>query len=358
VALDWLGGLHFLDARSGKRVEDFPGNVRVEGASWVDVDPSGERVVTLDLSGRVKLWSPRKQASPVEVAKITPSESMGMGSWSFGAFLRFSPPGDRIAVGVHGGQVLLLDAKGAPVAEALEILAENERLGGIWFDAPLAWSGNGTRLGALTTDGPVLFDASSAERVNVMFDTNGIQLRSIALDGRGERLAVGGAALTFGSFSTADGSRTWWGRLDCAGSEIAGFGLEESLSVAGLAFSPDGEHLACSTAESSHAAIVNASTGKKAWLGGFHGGRMGEPRELLWSPNSHRLYHTFANGGMPLVRTDREVSETGKTVYAELSGERTCLPEPGFEGLGVTTDGKLVIGIDVDSAEVRWRVKL
>jgi len=344
--------------QGGERVEDVPTDVRIEGASGIDVDPKGERVVILDLTGRVYLWKPREQAAPVEVAKIAPSESMGKGYSRFGASLRFSPSGERIAVGVHGGQVLLLDGNGAPIGGAPEILAEDERLGGIWFDAPLAWSGDGRRLAALTTDGPVLFDASSAERVDVTFDTGGIELRSIALDATGERLAVGGAALTFGSFSTSDGSRTWWGPLNCDGSLIADFGLEERLSVAGLAFSPDGRHLACSTAEHSHAAIVAASTGERVWLGEFHGGRMGEPRELLWSPSSRRLYHTFACGGMPLVRTVCDVNEAGGTTYAELRGERTCLPEPGFEGLGVSTDGELVLGIDLDSGEERWRVKL
>jgi WD40 repeat protein len=357
VVLDQSGGLHVLDSRSGNREDSSLGNIRVEEANWIDVDPTGERVVTLDRSGRVLLWHPHERADPVEVGKITPSKSMGMAAWPFGAFLQFSPTGERIAVGVHGGQTLLFDGEGTPIHDSPEILAEGERLGGSWFDAPLAWSGDGRWLASLTTDGPVLFDASVGKRVDLSFDTGGVQLRSIALDVSGEHLAVGGEMLMLGSFSTADGSRTWWGPLSCEGSEIAMFGTEH-LSVAGLAFSPDGEHLACSTAASSHAAIVAASTGKTEWTGAFHGGRMGEPRTLLWSPNSHRLYHTYANGGMPLFRTECEGNEAGTTTYAELPGESVCLPEQGFDGIGVTTDREFVIGIHLDSGEERWRVRL
>src|SRR5690606_19560098 len=67
--------------------------------------------------------------------------------------------------------------------------------------------------------------------------------------------------------------------------------------VAGAAFSPDGRILALSTCRNSHVFLFDVETGERVWMSEFLGAHFSEPLELAWSPDSSRIWYTFACGG-------------------------------------------------------------
>ncbi|MEM6674939.1 MAG: WD40 repeat domain-containing protein [Planctomycetota bacterium] len=344
------GTLRMVQARTGGPCADRPEPLPHAGAWAVDVAPGGDVVAILDRDGDVHLWRWRGDDGVKQVAHVDASESgAGERGHRFGAFLAFSSTGQRLAVGVAEGGAVLLDLEGNELASV-------ESLGGTWFDAPLAWSRNGARLAALTSDGPVVMNARNGQRLDATYAFEIESPRSIALDAKGERVSVGGCPVRVQTFDAASGELLWTGEID---GESMDFPLlpSEKVSVAGIAYSPDDRRLACTTAETSYGAVLDARTGDFLGVGQWHGGRMGEPRTITWVPGEDAFFHNYASGGMPLARL--EFARDGERwSVTEEAPERAATPDAGLEGIGVHAVGYDVRAFDLVSGQKLWRLEL
>ncbi|MEM1448062.1 MAG: PQQ-binding-like beta-propeller repeat protein [Planctomycetota bacterium] len=346
------GSVHILDAATGASHEGRRAPAKIPGAWVVAVEPEGNVVAILDRSGGVHLWSWREDEAP-EVAHRLAIEPR-TGEWAFGATLEFAPRGGRLLVGVAGEGASLLHRDGTPVRDDGRILRTGERLGGHFFEAPLAWSGDGTRFAALLNSGPAVFDAERGRRLGASFDVGETELRAIALDAKGQRLFVSGEAVTLIQFEVETGRRVWTSHLKPPDFGMHLFGVS-SIDVSSLALSPDERLLACATSSASHAALLDARDGRHLWLGGMHGGRMGEPRLLAWSRDGKRLFHTYASGGMALVEV--QINRLGGRFLGarEIVHERGAAPVFDERGLGVRITGGAVLAFDGDAGKVLWK---
>jgi len=304
--------------------------------------PDGRQVAASDTSGQIRLWSTAGSAGPLRVLEaagvMTASYSPG-GRW-LGAFSD-----------VDGFVVRLWDLQAPAWTEPLVLRSAASGLHGFAFDPGERWlatappaalwplgesyprslkkHGDWVYSVAFSVDGSTLLSASGDQTLRawpmspnhpggerVLLGTH-LQMPRLAVDPRGDRVAVSGARGRVFLVSLA-GEPT---------RELRGF--SEQAVVVPVAFSPDGRHLAAAAVAGAAAEKVvrvwDLEKGGVSVLGPFPGAGQGE-KGAIWGltfVDDDRLIACSANSGMLLLdRRDASRKQLSSRCWAAAVGWR------------------------------------
>ncbi len=281
-------------------------------------------------------------------------------AWSaFGATLEFSPSGDRLLVAVPKYDVVLTDTDGTIV----ETLTGDC---GIYLQRAYRWS---------PSDGSIVI--ARLNELEIRDGSTGKPLRSIPALGQIKSLAVH-PTRPIAATGHRDGRiRVWslddgallhsfdhvdpfWGSPPKDGEEgpLGGF-----PHIGWLAYSPDGQFLAYTTATSVHLGVIDTSNAERLSIGPFLGGASGVPATLQWSADSRSVWsRTLFNGRVALAR----IAATEQAAGAPWTIVHETFPSNGRLGAPTSANlapflkdrdgyrpGKLGI-LDLASGEIAW----
>lgn len=280
--------------------------------------------------------------------------------WStFGTTLEFSPSGDRLLVAVPKYDVVLTDTDGAIV----ETLTGDC---GIYLQRAYRWSPSDGRIVIARLDELEIRDGSTGKTLRSIPALG--QIKSLAVhptrpiaatghhDGRIRVWSLDDGAL-LRSFDHID---PFWGSPPNDGEEgpLGGF-----PHIGWLAYSPDGQFLAYTTAHSVHLGVIDTSNFERLSIGPFLGGAAGVPATLQWSADSRSVWsRTLFNGRVALARIAATEEAAGMpwTIAHETfpSNGRLWAPTaanlaPFLMGGNGSRRGKLGI-LDLASGEFAW----
>lgn len=351
ATLSARGNVSILDAKTGAVHEKFERSISVKSPSELAISPRGDLIAVLDTAARVHLvdWA---SDEPALVLDLMPEGEARGKRGRFADRVEFAPQGERLVASSRESGAVLFDRSGNELARC-------ERLGGAWFDAPWAWSGNGERLAILSADGVRLLEGSSGDLIDVEFELGSLSARAVDLDHGGERIAVGGKSHTLWLFDDR-GVELWRRVIKFPSDPFLDLNAAKK-SLARVEFSPNEQMIAVTTASSSAAAIVATEDGGQFAEGLFRGGRMGEPRGITWSEDSTRIYHAFISGALGVFSIEVERKE-GELVAApekpfEVEPGHASLPTRGWNGHGLQLTQRKLVLLDLRTGKSVWKRK-
>lgn len=320
---DAAGYLRSLNQQTGELISKSP---NLGSSVWeLTVDPEGQYAFALTWSGELHRW---KLTGNERVKKWRAlPEHLGDREfgWPFGALLEFAPQGKRLLVAGRRRGAALMDASGE------KIKTWDGSFGG-YFGVQMAWSFDGGICAGIR-DGRVLyFSGETGEELAPLVPQTEASY-SISFGPRGERMAIGFAEGRLEVWSLTQAELLY--EAHC----IDPLDMQDPVRV--IRFSPNGERIAFSTADSIFLQVVETESGRELWNSGHCGGRMGEIAEISWSPDSDSLWHSYDGGVMWLyhvvigdlideAQTGRGlgvgrarppfISNTGKAVFSYFKG--------------------------------------
>ncbi|QDV08875.1 hypothetical protein Poly30_44300 [Planctomycetes bacterium Poly30] len=363
------GRLLLLHARTKDVLKSLPAATGAAELWRLDMDRSGDLVALLTRDNRVWHWRWRTEDAPHVVATLSGELGTWEG-WRFGAALEFGPAGKRLFVGHARGGALLLDGEEKAIVtfgdrgpaspqpgEADAGIVDED--GKKWravratgFDFPRSWSKDGERLALITEGGCSVFSTDDGRLLASGIGPEDGSAESLALSPEGDHLVAGcyGGALV--KYEVATGKEIW--RHLNTGS--MGMGHDPSifpLSFGAVQFSPDGTLVSATTTTGIHAVLLRASSGELAWKGKHCGGRMGEPAEIVWQPDSKSFFFAFVSGVMSIHQVRlREESASG---FAEEQTRAVgTLPDFGWDGVGVFNGSKAITAVSDADFRLLW----
>jgi WD40 repeat protein len=356
------GSLRILDARNGRELDHAP--ELIAGLWNIDISPDGNTVAALARDRTVHLWKWRVEEAPRQVAKLAGDPS-SWDAYRFGSAVSFSPDGSRLFVGYDTSERLLLGTDGELIARIplTRIPAPDETEGGSRdapsgrFVVPFAWSADSARLALVTDGSPVIHDARTGARESLELEAFGSMAACVALDPTGRHLA---AADSRGQVTLweLESRKQVWSRRHVEPPLDQPRVFWRTDGIGDIEFSPDGKSLALTTVVSVCSLLLDVESGERTWTGAYHGGRMGEPTQIVWTPDGHGFYHAYVSGHMPLYRVAlgakrlfRRDTESEQYEYA-----RSTLPDIGWRGLGVVVTADHVRAISAASGRLVWEV--
>jgi WD40 repeat protein len=301
------GRIQLSDTRTGQQTLLFEA---LAGAIWnVTFSPDHKWIAALSYDGSLGLFetsSGTAQFVQPEVAeKLTHRRT-------FGSLLEFSPDGVRLLLAAS-------DLGGSLWSTGGELIRRIERPLGNFTGIAAAWSPDGTRIATIDGATAVLLDGSTGEsRETIKLNA---QARSIAYSPDGKYLAVG----------TYDDGLVFIYQMT-TGKVIRQLQARDMIMndiyVPIVRFSPNGEQLAYSSCTSINVMLDAVHEDKQFFTSGFHGGRMGEPAGVKFSPDGSRLWYAWSSGGGVFNQVETESGQVTRLASARV-------PEVSTSGIAV-----------------------
>lgn len=333
---DSSGAVTLVSARSGRDLRTW---AHLESAVLeLAFDPSGETLAVLSDDGRLHLGDVLGTAPPSAHAALAPEPAEDCG-WAFGVDLRFDPTGERLLVAAPGRGARVWSAERGDASPRLALIRPTCGSGPAWSADGSLLAVSGRHVEGASANDVVFVEAESGRPRERRLTTPG-PLAVVALHPDGERVATGHLD---GKLRIWDLETGWQLFEHTYVDPIFGGGY-----VNALAFSPDGRTLACATGTGVVTFFVDVDSGRILWESGFHGGRMGEPFELHWAPDSGSIAYAFVSGGMAV----RSLDVRGG--FRESRHARGAAPHLGADGLGVSARWGGFAGIDTRAGRTLW----
>ncbi|MEM7518845.1 MAG: WD40 repeat domain-containing protein, partial [Planctomycetota bacterium] len=299
----------------------------------VAVAPDASHVAALWHSGILKLWETSLDSGgeAKQIAELAVFEQATRYRYPFGAMLKFSARGDRLFASGGGHGSVLLDTGG-------EVLTRLDPPGGNFFSVTAAWSTKGDRLFFARGKELLVLRAEDGAAIDSFELPH--EIKSLAVDADPAVLWVGGDSKEIGRFELDGGS---YSRV----AEPSGAQLHfETPQIAAIHRSAESDRLAYSTATSAFVEVLTADA-DVIWTSDFLGGRMGEPVEVLLSPNGRWLWYAWKSGAIRSGVVDLESGQEFRTPIwtrsPKLAGSRV-----------VWLAGRGVVAFDAESGRELW----
>jgi WD40 repeat protein len=347
VRLGGDGGLVIVDIDEGTLLQRVsPGETIIA----VDIAPRGDLVAALTVKGTLILWRWREAEiersqpfGPVEIATEWDKQINE---------LCFAPDGERLLVGLVGGEAKVVARTGA-------VLGTVRGVRKLWLNASIMWDAQGEHIGYVDATGLAVIDARTFEPL--LTDTGAAftlrpraEIECFDFHPSAPRIATGHAdarirvtELTTGAeVQVFEHDDPFWGPPP---KEPAGADPFYDLSIGWLAFSHDGTRLAYTSVSGVHLGCFDLERGERVAMSPFGGGRMGTPATIAWGPRDRRLFYAFWGGGNTLTWVWFGAGQR----YGEVAVPG-CTPHFGAGTRGVFLSQGKLRAIDGVSGELGW----
>jgi hypothetical protein len=321
------GRVLVLDAQTGMREREL---VQLDDSVWaLAATGDGERIAALSKGGRLVVTSLAASNIRVTDGAVEAKDN----DWPFGVLLAWDPLGERLLLADEHGDASLWSTAG-------DLLARWKVEPNRW-DVRAVWSPDGERI--LTAEGSVVRvrHGRTGEILHLAIRAPA-PIVTLALSPDGHWVATGHADGLGVVWDLATGVEFGRRRF------VDPFAPEPADEIASIAFSPDGEQLAWTTRQGSHAELTDLATFKLLWQSEYHGAHFGEPMPIAWSPDGARIWYAFACEGGELM-----------TATAHRRGIERCfglggVPDFAGDRGAFLCDGAAAV-VDARMARMLWR---
>jgi WD40 repeat protein len=347
VRLGGDGGLVVVDIDDGALLQRVSPGERV---TTVDITPRGDLVAALTETGTLILWHWRE----AEVIRSQPFGPVAISEeWDKRITdLCFAPDGERLLVGLVGGEAKVVTRTGA-------LLGKVRGVRKLWLHDSIMWDAKGQRLAYVDAAGLSVVDARTFEplqtesgAVFTLRPTSRIEC--FDFHPSAPRIATGHADARIRVTDLTTGAEVqvfehddpFWGPPPKEPADADPF---NDMSIGWLAFSRDGTRLAYTTVSAVHLGCFDLARGERVAMSPFAGGRMGTPATIAWGPRDRCLYYAFWGGSSTLTWVWFGAGQR----YGEVAAPG-CTPEFGAGTRGVFLSQGRLRAIDGVSGELAW----
>lgn len=327
------GTLALYDAFSGA---ELGRSAKLGDTIWdLRFSPDAALVAALTCDGNLHLCDAASLETRAQLRALTPPKEQDKFpcGWLFGAELEFNSDGSRVFAAARDRRGVLANTKG-------EIVASLDDLRGWFFDVPVAWNHDGSKL-AYGVEKELRFrnGRTGEPETTALATPSGIS--SLAFSPDGKWIATG----------HDDGRTRLWSTSDRAPArETEAFRdwLTSDFGIGRVAFSPNSARLAFTTFSGSYTGILDVASMAQLGLSDFIGGRMGEPLIPRWSADGTQVWSTYASGVMQVL-----VQEVAPYRETRIGTGRT--PSASATDLGAFANGAAVAALSSSRRRVLWR---
>ncbi len=298
--------------------------------------PDGGAVAVLTCDGVLHFCDPSSCEETARVDALAPAQGEELENpcgWPFGAEVEFDPTGTRVIAAARTRGGVLASAKG-------EKIAQLDDLQGGFFAVRVGWNHDGSRL-AYTNDSALLFRSGESGAPTGPALATPSTIGAFAFSADGKWIATG----------HDDGRvRVWTANGFQLEHETEKFSdwASDDFQIGAVSFSPDSARLAFTTTVGVYVQVLDVANWKTVGTSSHLGGRMGEPALLCWSPDSARLWSSYAGGAIGLFAFDVQPFQESWLMWG-----RT--PRSSRADIAAFACSGGIAAIDVEHGHLRWR---